>query len=99
MTNLEISLLINLILFFLYLGWKIKEFYKDIKFSLYKRKEKKAERKAIKLLKKNGCKIKSFQTIVKKKLLQENEIINFFIRPYLIVSKNKKKIYCRGKVR
>ena len=56
MLNLESFLLIILILFFLYLGWKIKEVYKNIKFYLYKRKGKKAEQKAIKLLKKNGYK-------------------------------------------
>ena len=50
MLNLESFLLIILILFFLYLGWKIKEVYKNIKFYLYKRKGKKAEQKAIKLL-------------------------------------------------
>ena len=52
MSNIEIFLLIILILFFLYLGWKIKETYKNIKFYLYKRKGKRAEQKAIKLLKK-----------------------------------------------
>ena len=44
MSNLEIFLLIILILFFLYLGWKIKEVYKNIKFYLYKRKEKAAQK-------------------------------------------------------
>ena len=46
MSNLEIVLLVILILFFLYLGWKTRESYKNIKFYLYKRKEK-AEQKAI----------------------------------------------------
>ena len=91
MSNLEIFLLIILILFFLYLGWKIKEIYKNIKFYLYKRKGKKAEQKAIKLLKKNGYKIESFQTTAKGKLLQDDEKVNFFIRADLIVSKGKKK--------
>ena len=97
MSNLQIFLLIILILFFLYLGWKIREIYKNIKFYLYKRKGKKAEQKAIKLLKKNGYKIESFQTTAKGKLLQDNEIINFFIRPDLIVSKNKKKFIAEVK--
>ena len=61
MSNLEIFLLIILILFFLYLGWKIRVIYKNIKFYLYKRKGKKAENKAVKLLKKNGYKIESLK--------------------------------------
>ena len=91
MSNLEIFLLIILILFLLYLGWKIKGIYKNIKFYLYKTKGKKAEQKAIKLLKKHGYKIESLQTIAKGKLLQDDEMINFFIRADLIVSKDNKK--------
>ena len=91
MSNLEIFLLIILILFFLYLGWKIREIYKNIKFYLYKRKGKKAEQKAIKLLKKNGYKIESFQTTAKGKFLQDNKTVSFLIRADLIVSKDKKK--------
>ena len=45
MSNLEIFLLLILILFFLYLGWKIKEIYKNIKFHLYKRNGKKSREK------------------------------------------------------
>ena len=97
MSNLEIFLLIILILSFIYLGWKIKEIYKNIKFYLYKRNGKKAEKKAIKLLKKNGYTIESFQTTAKGKLLQDNEIVNFFIRADLIVSKDKKKFIAEVK--
>ena len=97
MSDLEIFLLIILILFFLYLGWKIKEVYKNIKFYLYKRKGKKAEQKAIKLLKKNGYKIESFQTTAKGKLLQDDETLTFLIRADLIVSKNKKKFIAEVK--
>ena len=85
MLNLESFFLIVLILFFLYFGWKLKEVYKNIKFYLYKRKGKKAEQKAIKLLKKNGYKIESFQTTAKGKLLHDNETVDFFIRVDLII--------------
>ena len=97
MSNLEIFLLIILILFFLYLGWKIREVYKNIKFYLYKRKGKKAEQKAIKLLKKKGYKIESFQTTAKGKLLQDDETLTFLIRADLIVSKNNKKFIAEVK--
>ena len=97
MANLESFLLIIFILFFLYLGWKIKEVYKNIKFYFYKRKGKKAEQKAIKLLKKNGYKIESFQTTAKGKLLQDDETLTFLIRADLIVSKDKKKFIAEAK--
>ena len=97
MLNLESFLLIILILFFLYLGWKIKKVYKNIKFYLYKRKGKKSWTKAIKLLKKNGYKIESFQTTAKGKLLQDDETVSFFIRADLIVSKDKKKFIAEVK--
>ena len=97
MLNLESFFLIVLILFFLYFGWKLKEVYKNIKFYLYKRKGKKAEQKAIKLLKKNGYKIESFQTTAKGKLLQNDETVRFFIRADLIVSKDKKKFIAEVK--
>ena len=89
-------MLIILILFFSYLVWKIKEIYKNIKSYLYERKGK-AEKKAIKLLKKNGYKIESFQTTAKGRLLQDEETINFFIRADLIVSKDKKKFIAEVK--
>ena len=97
MLNLESFFLIVLILFFLYLGWKLKEVYKNIKFYLYKIKGKKAEQKAITLLKKNGYKIESFQTTAKGKLLQDDETVSFFIRADLIVSKDKKKFIAEVK--
>ncbi len=97
MSNLEIFLLIILILFFLYLGWKIREICKNIKFYFYKRNGKKAEQKAIKLLKKNGYTIESFQTTAKGKLLQDDETVSFFIRADLIVSKDKKKFIAEVK--
>ena len=95
--NLEIYLLLLLLLFVLYLGWKLRKIYKNIIFFLNKRRGKKAEKKAIKLLKKNGYKIVSFQTTAKGKLLQDDETINFFIRADLIVSKNKKKFIAEVK--
>ena len=62
-----------------------------------KRRGRKAEQKAIKLLKKNGYKIESFQTTAKGKLLQDDETVSFFIRADLIVSKDKKKFIAEVK--
>ena len=74
-----------------------KRYYKNINFIFIRYWEKKAEQKAIKLLKKNGYKIESFQTTAKGKLSQDDAIINFFIRADLIVSKDKKKFIAEVK--
>ena len=88
--NLEIYFLLLFLLFVLYLGWKLRKIYKNIIFFLNKRRGKKAEKKAIKLLKKNGYKIQNYQPIGKGHVLQDNEKVHFDIRADLIVSKDKK---------
>ena len=88
--NLEIYLLLLLLLFVLYLGWKLRKIYKNFKFFLNKRRGKKAEKNAIRLLKKNGYKIQNYQPIAKGHVFQDNEKVYFDIRADLIVSKDKK---------
>ena len=88
--NLEIYLLLLFLLFVLYLGWKLRKIYKNIKFFLNRRRGKKAEKKAIKLLNKNGYKIQNYQPIAKGYVFQDNEKVYFDIRADLIVSKDKK---------
>ena len=88
--NLEIYLLLLLLLFILYLGWKLRKIYKNIIFFLNKRRGKKAEKKAIRLLKKNGYKVQNYQPIAKGHVLQDSEKVYFDIRADLIVSKDKK---------
>ena len=56
MINLDLNnlihkiILIALILLLLFLGWKIRNIYKNFIFYLYKKRGKKSEKKAIKLL-------------------------------------------------
>ena len=88
--NLEIYLLLLLLLFVLYLGWQLRKIYKNIKFFFNKRRGKKAEKKAIRLLKKNGYEIQNYQPIAKGNVLQDDEKVYFDIRADLIVSKDKK---------
>ena len=90
MLNLESYLIFLLLLFILYLGWKLRKLYKNIKFFLNKRRGKKAEKKAIKLLNRNGYKIEDYQPIAKGHVFQDNEKVYFNIRADLIVSKDKK---------
>ena len=88
MSNLEIFLLIILILFFLYLGWKIRKIYKNFIFYLFKVRDRNAEKKAIKILKKNGYQILNKQPIAKGYLYQNKKQISFIVRPDFRVSKN-----------
>ena len=88
MSNLEIFLLIILILFFLYLGWKIRKIYKNFIFYLFKVRGRNAEKKAIKILKKNGYQILNKQPIAKGYLYQNKKQISFIVRPDFRVSKN-----------
>ena len=74
MSNLEIFLLIILILFFLYLGWKIRKIYKNFIFYLFKVRDRNAEKKAIKILKKNDKNI--FLVIVGQKADETKKFIN-----------------------
>lgn len=78
---------ILLILFLLYLGWKIRKIYKSFIFFLYKRKGKKAEIKAINLLKKNGYLIVKEQPTANGILYENNKQISFSVRADLLVSK------------
>lgn len=63
MINLDLNNLIHkiiiivLIVLLLYLGWKIRNIYKSFIFYLYKKRDRKSERKAIQLLIKKGYKI------------------------------------------
>ena len=76
------------ILIFLYLGWKIRKIYKNFIFYLFKVRGRNAEKKAIKILKKNGYQILNKQPIAKGYLYQNKKQISFIVRPDFRVSKN-----------
>ncbi len=94
MINLDITRMFDQIIIFilivtlLYLGWKIRRAYKNFLFFLLKRKGKKGEKNAKKLLKNNGYKILSSQHKMQGILYENNKKITFEVRPDYLVEKN-----------
>ena len=88
-TNLFHQVIIAiLIIIILYLGWKIKSLYKNFLFYLLKRRGRKGEKKAIKLLKKNGYKILSSKKTIQGYLYENDIKILYEVRPDYLVEKN-----------
>ena len=94
MINIDLNNLIHqavivfLILMILYLGWKIRKAYKRFMFFIFKRKGIKGEKDAIKLLKKNGYEILSYQHKMKGYLYEDGKKIFYLVRPDFLVRKN-----------
>ena len=94
MINLDITrlfdqiIIIIIIITLLYLGWKIRRAYKNFLFSLLKRKGKKGEKNAKKLLKNSGYKILSTQHKMQGILYEDNKKVSFEVRPDYLVEKN-----------
>ena len=95
MINLDLNNLIHkiiiivLIVLLLYLGWKIRNIYKSFIFYLYKKRGRKSERKAIKLLIKKGYKIINQQLTTKGYLYENGNRVDFKVRPDFMVVKDK----------
>ena len=94
MINLDITklfdqiIIIILIITLLYLGWKIRRAYKNFLFFLLKRKGRKGEQNAKKLLKNSGYKILSTQHKMQGILYEDNKKVSFEVRPDYLVEKN-----------
>ena len=95
MINLDLNNLIHkiiiivLIVLLLYLGWKIRNLYKSFIFYLYKKRGRKSERKAIKLLIKKGYKIINQQLTTKGYLYENGNKVDYKVRPDFMVVKDK----------
>ena len=95
MINLDLNNLIHkiiiivLIVLLLYLGWKIRNIYKSFIFYLYKKRGRKSERKAIKLLIKKGYKIINQQLTTKGYLYENGNKVDYKVRPDFLVTKDK----------
>ena len=95
MINLDLNNLIHkiiiivLIVLLLYLGWKIRNIYKSFIFYLYKKRGRKSERKAIKLLIKKGYKILNQQLTTKGYLYENGNRVDYKVRPDFMVVKDK----------
>ena len=86
---IHIIIIIFLIVLLLYFGWKIRNIYKSFIFYLYKKRGRKSERKAIKLLIKKGYKVINQQLTTKGYLYENGNRVDYKVRPDFMVTKDK----------
>jgi len=75
-------------LLFIWLGWKIRLWWRNFLFMLLRRRGKKGEKASIKLLEKNGYKILKEQIKLDGYLLVDAALEKFELRPDLLVEKD-----------
>ena len=83
-----ISIFIVLILFFIWLGWRIRRWWKNFLFSLSKRRGRIGESEAIEILMRSGYRIIDDQVRIKGQFYIDSKLSEFEIRPDFIVEKN-----------
>ena len=83
-----LSLALAIVLLFIWLGWKIRQWWKNFLFMLLRRKGKKGEKASMKLLEKNGYKILEEQIKLEGFLLVDEALRKFELRPDLLVEKD-----------
>ena len=83
-----LSLALAIALLFIWLGWKIRIWWKNFLFMLLRRKGKKGEKASMKLLEKNGYKILEEQIKLEGFLLVDEALRKFELRPDLLVEKD-----------
>ena len=87
--NLPLLILITcLVIFFIWLGWKIRLWWKNFLFMLVRKRGMKGERNSIKLLEANGYKILDEQIMLNGYFFIDNKLNKFDLRPDLLVEKN-----------
>ena len=80
--------IISSIFFLIWLGWKIRKWWKNLIFILFRIRAKKGERSSIKLLEANGYKILDEQIKLNGYFFIDNKLNKFDLRPDLLVEKN-----------
>ena len=85
---LALTVLIIFIFVLIWLGWKIRLWWKNFLFMLSRRRGKLGEKNATDLLKKNGYKIFNEQISLKGCFFVDDVMHNFNLRPDLLVEKN-----------
>mgnify|MGYP001250595765 CR=1 FL=1 len=85
--SLLLAVIILVVLFFIWLGWKIRLWWRNFLFMLLRRRGKKGEKASIKLLEKNGYKILKEQIKLDGYLLVDAALEKFELRPDLLVEK------------
>ena len=83
-----LSLALAIALLFIWLGWKIRLWWKNFLFMLLRRKGKKGEKASMKLLEKNGYKILEEQIKLEGFLLVDKALRKFELRSDLLVEKD-----------
>ena len=87
--NLPLLILITfLVIFFIWLGWKIRLWWKNFLFMLVRKRGKKGERTSIQLLKKNGYTVLNEQIKLNGYFFIDDELNEFDLRPDLLVEKD-----------
>ncbi len=81
----------------LYLGWRIRRAWKNFLFYLIKRKGRKGEGDAIKLLNSEGYKIIDEQVSFPGFLFENNKKVEYLVKPDFLVEKNGEKFIAEVK--
>ena len=84
-------LLIIFIVLILYLGWRIRKAWKNFLFYLIKRKGRKGEGIAVKLLNKAGYEIIDEQVSFPGFLFENNNKVEYLVKPDFLVEKDGEK--------
>ena len=82
-----ILLILFLIIFFIWLGWKIRLWWKNFLFMLLKKRGRKGERNSIILLENYGYKILNEQIKLNGYFFIDGKLSEFDLRPDLLVEK------------
>ena len=85
------------ILLLLWLGWKIRKAWLNMIFFFSKRKGRKGEYKAIKLLEKDGYEILNVQNKLAGRFRFNNQSLEYVVRPDFLVRKNGVKYFAEVK--
>ena len=87
--NLPFLILITFfVIFFIWLGWKIRLWWKNFLFMLVRKRGRKGERTSINLLENNGYKVLDEQIKLNGFFYIDNELNEFDLRPDLLVEKD-----------
>ena len=85
---LALLLIIFSIILFIWLGWKIRLWWKNFLFMLLRKRGKKGEQNSIMLLEKNGYRIIEEQMKLNGSFFVDNALSKFDLRPDLLVEKD-----------
>ena len=86
--SLLLTIIILVVLFFIWLGWNIRIWWKNFLFMLLRKKGQQGEKTSIRLLEKNGYKIIDEQIKLNGYFFIDDDINRFDLRPDLLVEKD-----------